>query len=169
MSRAPDLGLPWRCPATRPARPVSLLVVHHTAGHPTDTPEALHRYHTAPPPTGRGWSAIGYHVVVHEGADGVWRASCGRDPAYPGAHAAPTNAESIGVAVCGNYVEEPLPDAAESVLAEVLAGFCRLLELPATAILGHREVPGATVTACPGFQPERIRLLVEAQLAESCA
>lgn len=79
--------------------------------HCSDTPatadvgaEDIRRWHTLPPPRGRGWKDIGYHYVVRR--DGT--VELGRDTDRDGssldevgAHAAGHNTNSIGICLVG--------------------------------------------------------------------
>jgi N-acetylmuramoyl-L-alanine amidase len=57
----------------------------------------IRRWHTDPPPKGRGWSDIGYHFLIHQ--DGTIER--GRHIDKVGAHTWGNNYGSVGVAYCG--------------------------------------------------------------------
>ncbi len=125
---------------------ISKLVVHHTAGGPTGTQSTeeyirgVYAYHTAPQPTGQGWSDIGYNFLI--GADGrVFEGRWARaylpgelhdgensnGKGVVGAHAADNNTGSVGVSLIGNF--EPVvsggsgdaPQVMKDSLVDVLA------------------------------------------------
>src|SRR3990172_1704713 len=72
--------------------------------HCADTPAGkffdindIRKWHTDPPPKGRGWSDVGYHFVVLINGN----IQIGRPLETPGAHVAGHNAESIGICYIG--------------------------------------------------------------------
>ena len=143
-------------------REIKRIYIHHTASPQTTTVEQIRRWHKA-----RGWSDIGYHVVIYRNVEGAWWAEAGRPVEIAGAHVAGDNAHSIGIAICGRYHpgpgdDGPPPEAALELAAEVAAAWCRHLGLkPLDAVKGHREGPGAA-TVCPGdhFDIEEFRVRV---------
>lgn len=135
----------------------------YIAVHCADTPagmdigaEEITRWHTDPPPAGRGWSAIGYaYVIRRSGA-----LELGRDLDHDGnvveetgAHVAGFNAESIGVCLVGGMGPDGKPEAnfTEEQM-RVLKWLLDELEskFPGIEIKGHRDFPGVT-KACPSF------------------
>lgn len=76
-----------------------IIVIHCSAtpnGKAVST-EEIRRWHMAEPPTGRGWSDIGYHAVV-ETDGGLGR---GRPEDMQGAHVAGHNDNSLGICFVG--------------------------------------------------------------------
>jgi len=124
-------------------RRVHSVVVHHTAGSQTETAEQIRAAHKA-----RGWGDIGYHAIVTR-AGGIWHVEQGRHLEWKGAHAGrgfPGNLGSIGISVCGNYVNSPVPlRAAEALYEQIFAWFMQLPDLE--FIFGHCDL---NATACPG-------------------
>ena len=120
----------------------NLVVLHHTGGAAGEDPDAaqidaMHRR--------LGWSGIGYHYLIRK--DGTIEE--GRPAFAVGAHAEGVNAQSLGVALCGNFCEEE-PTAAQiestaMLLAMLSATFG--VEPDRTHIVGHRDL---MATACPG-------------------
>lgn len=135
----------------RPARVIRRLVLHHTAGRDSASAEAIDRDHRE----NRGWSAIGYHVLIRRDG-GAWVAEQGRDLERAGAHVAGHNADAVAVAVAGDYTAKPLPDEARALLLDVLIELCEVCGLHEGQVVGHREIPG-TATACPGYDPSTLR------------
>ena len=89
----------------------------------------------------RGWAAVGYHFVIMPSG----RVYSGRPTSTIGAHAQGSNADSIGIALAGDFEREPPdPAAIDSLrsLAERLAPTGRPLPL-----IAHGDL---TPTACPG-------------------
>lgn len=148
--------------------------VHHTAGgndySRSDVPAILrgiYAFHTR----SRGWSDIGYNLLVdrfgriYEGRAG------GLDRAVIGAHAAGFNTGSIGVSVLGNFEHTDAPAAAVDSIARLLAWkfdvhhidvdgsvemtsggggtnrYPRGAEVTLRSINGHRDTG---TTSCPG-------------------
>lgn len=131
-------------------RSIKHIYIHHTASPQTTTVDTIRRWHTS-----KGWSDVGYHVVIRRGDGGFWLAEAGRPASIAGAHVKGDNAESLGVAICGRYHpgdgdDGAPPDAALDLAAEIVSAWCRDLGLdPLDAVKGHKEFHGAA-TVCPG-------------------
>lgn len=128
-------------------RRITRIAVHHTASPTRTTAAEVDRWHRA-----RGWSGIGYHALIRETALGAWCVERGRPEDRAGAHVAGHNADSLGVAVAGDWSAGPPPTPALALLGVVCADWCRRYGLRPEAILGHGEHTGAS-TACPGQTP----------------
>jgi len=127
-------------------RPIRRVIVHHTASAEETTVAQVDAWHRE-----RGWSGIGYHWLVHRIPGGPWTVSPGRAEAVVGAHDAGQNADSIGVAVAGNYSSRPMSSEAWWVLCATVSDVCRRYLIEASAVEGHREnEPATTPTECPG-------------------
>lgn len=141
------------------------VVIHHTGDGDAkansytraEAPQrvrSIYAYHTG----ALGWSDIGYNLLVdrfgtiYEGRAG------GLGRAVVGAHAAPYNTGSFGVAVMGNFQHQLPAAAARTSLAEVVAWKFHVhgIQPNTTAVVngrrintlvGHRDV---SATACPG-------------------
>ncbi|HYF57031.1 MAG TPA: peptidoglycan recognition family protein [Salinarimonas sp.] len=151
-------------------RPIRQAIVHHSAGDARATVASIRAYHTTPPPQGRGWRDIGYHVVIRRCEDDYWRAEPGRDIELPGAHDEGENATSIGICILGNYTTVEVPADAWMVLVATVVGLCRRWRLTADQVYGHREgEPPWSTTACPGFDPEALRAAVRGHLVRGVA
>ena len=120
----------------------TLAVLHHTGGAAGEDPDvaevdAIHRR--------LGWAGIGYHFLIRR--DGTVEA--GRPAFAVGAHAEGVNAESVGVALCGNFCED-VPTGAQIESCAMLLALLSLslgFEANAEHIVGHRDL---SATACPG-------------------
>jgi len=130
------------------------IIIHHSATK--DNPDledarAILRYHVKE----RGWSDIGYHIVL-EKQDGNSRVFPGRPDFRPGAHAPgrggmPShNSRSIGICVVGNYSKETLPTDMLVTLVRVVFEYMKRFLIPPDKVLGHREVMPPGYTECPG-------------------
>ena len=97
---------------------------------------------------GRGWRAPGYNAVLTLGPDGPELAWLQHWDAI-GAHSQGENSIGFGLCIFGNFSKEKMPPELEQATLHVLRALCKWYKLPASAILGHREAPGAS-TECPG-------------------
>lgn len=147
-------------------RTIKTLICHHSAGDPTATVASVRAFHTAAPPKGRGWSDIGYHVILRREGE-VWRVEAGRPVTRVGSHDQDQNRDSIGISLFGDYTPPAVvPPAAWELLVEVVAGLVVLYGLEVSDVEGHREnEPPNTPTTCPGYDPADLRAAVAAHLA----
>lgn len=137
------------------------VVVHHTEGTNSYTPEqvpaiirGIQLFHTQD----RGWSDIGYNVLI----DRFGRTWDGRYGGLlaprVGAHARNVNGSYLGVSYMGNTDREPVTDAGKQALTDVIAwsaarwgfdpeGTIRVGGVRRPALAGHYQVGD---TSCPG-------------------
>lgn len=99
----------------------------------------------------RGWSGIGYHLVIRR--DGTHE--IGRDVDVKGAHTGGHNHDSIGVVLVGGVSNSGKPEANFTdmqfrTLSRVVDEL--LVTYPGISILGHRDV---AATSCPSFNAQR--------------
>lgn len=138
-------------------RKVNLIVIHCSDTYVTmDIGAAeIRRWHTDPPPKGRGWADIGYHFVIRR--DGT--VQTGRDTDHDGdiyeevgAHVEGYNKNSIGICMVGGKAHDGKPEdnftmkqfqSLETLLRVIKADY------PKATIHGHREFNHAK--ACPSF------------------
>lgn len=145
-------------------RPLRRIIVHHTASPSTTTPGQIDEWHRA-----KGWSGIGYHFVFWQSLHG-WRFDAARPLEQVGAHDAGENADSIGVAMCGDYSRTtPDPEAVQA-LATRVAQLCADHGIEAHDVRGHGE-DGGDRTECPGahFNMVRFRERVQERLVQVLA
>jgi len=131
---------------TRPLSGVTHITIHHTVSPPDRSIESIAAYHV----DGNGWPGIGYHFVIK--ADGrIFQTNYLTTKSYhAGSAAAPgdENAYSVGIALQGDFTNNPPPQA-QLDAAKNLVSYLRS-EIPsAVNTLGHRQMPGAS-TQCPG-------------------
>ena len=127
-------------------RDINYLVVHCSATSPDIELDAsdIRRWHLS-----RGWSDIGYHIVIR--LDGTIER--GRSIEKVGAHVLGHNTDSIGICLIGG-VDDNLQSQNNftapqfASLRLVLDGFKR--RFPNAVIQGHRDFPGVA-KACPSF------------------
>ena len=140
---------------------VRAAVVHHTAGSNSysagDVPgilRGIYSFHTK----GRGWSDVGYNVLVDKYGR-LWEGRAGGvDRAVIGAHVAGYNTGTFGISVMGSYGRSAPPqaaiDAVNHAIAWKLSASGVSVKDRATvggrsipAVVGHRDLGS---TSCPG-------------------
>lgn len=149
--RLPTLSInPWK-PDVSP-RDWSSIVIHHT-GTSRGSVESIHQTHLKRKDSnGNPWLGIGYHFVVGNG-DGMpdgrveptfrWRQQ------LHGAHAGDRdyNEHGIGVALVGNFEQEP-PTPAQLAAVKRLVGVLKTgYSIKSENVIGHGDIKA---TACPG-------------------
>ncbi len=126
------------------------IVIHHTA---TDQGSAysINELHHK-----RGWeNGMGYHFLIDNGTRGKTVGQIEVGPRWikqmQGAHVKVSdwNQKSIGIALVGNYSEEPVPARMMDSLVFLVAVLKNFYQIPDQNIVGHGGVPGAK-TECPG-------------------
>ena len=139
-------------------RDINEIIIHCTAtranwreGQRTSTKVAeVKRWHTAPKPEGRGWSDIGYHLLIDR--DGT--VAKGRPIERNGAHVVGHNTGTIGVSLFGGHGSAETDAFADNFTQAQNAALRKLIndlrsEYPnITKITGHNEY---AAKACPGF------------------
>ena len=146
-------------------RDIKTIICHHSAGNPSATVASVRKFHTDPAPRGRGWSDIGYHVVLRWDQWG-WAVEPGRPVELVGSHDKDQNRNSIGVCLFGDYTSKPVPPEAWGLLVEVITGLVVLYNLQVSDVEGHREnEPPGSATDCPGYDPADLRTAVAAHLS----
>lgn len=137
--------------------PIKWIVIHHSATGRKTTVESIRTYHVGT----HGWSDIGYQNLIRQPDDDkpveiyAGRAYDGDgyiDPWEWGAHARGANHQSISICLIGNWSVQRCPEAMRENAAWLAAEYCAKLDLSPDAVIGHREVPGATPTECPGLK-----------------
>lgn len=135
---------------------INAIVVHHSATSRDVTFEALRRYHTAPPPIGRGWTDIGYHAVILGNGD----IRQGRPIPLAGAHAPPLNHSTIGLCIVGDNTKPGREWNREQIESAKLYINAASLLFPGIPVLAHRDVQ-ANHTECPGISRARLLELLD--------
>jgi len=138
---------------------IKWLVVHHSAT-PSGNVETFRRYHVDE----RGYDDVAYHYVICNGNGGPdGEVQQGRPLEKVGAHAYGANAQSVGICLVGDFMKsrptakqwQSLIDLCQSLMVE--------LNIPASNVIGHKEVPKffnvVHPTNCPGdnLSPSAIR------------
>lgn len=130
-------------------------VTIHCADSPNGRPVSvteIRRWHTDPPPKGRGWSDIGYHFVV--GVDGSTNA--GRPILKTGAHVEGDNEGNVGICLPG---KDRFTLAQFRGLRILLDYLCKDWEIPREKVFCHYQFPTAIAQGktCPNMKIEDIR------------
>lgn len=146
---------PWKPVAE--ARDWTSIVIHHTATHQGSV-ESIHETHIA-----KEWLGIGYHFVIGNGngmGDGEIEPTFRWREQLHGAHAGTDeyNQHGIGIALIGNFDEEPPTPAQLSAIKRLVAVLKSEYHIDSEHVIGHGEVKA---TACPG----KLFPLTEVQVA----
>lgn len=122
------------------------IVIHHSAGHDSSGLELaeIRRFHKQ----GRGWTDIGYHVVVEE-IDGVPVAIFARPWWRPGSHCPEQgmNRRALGVCLVGNFSKAPPSGPLLEAAADCVGSLCSALGIAVKDVQPHRNLKA---TQCPG-------------------
>ena len=138
-------------------RPINEIIVHCAATRPDwwssrslgQKIAEVRRWHTAPPPVGRGWSDIGYHFLI----DRNGKTCPGRPLERVGAHVVGRNTGTIGICLFGGHgsaATDRFPDhytpAQEDALRTLIADLRQNHAID--QVTGHNQY---AAKACPGF------------------
>lgn len=127
-------------------RTISMLVIHCSDSGPNTTVEDIRKWHTDPPPKGRGWKDIGYHYVIYP--DGSIHK--GRDENEIGAHCEGDNLFSVGICLIGRTeFTQPQFDSLFALVVDLRERF----GFSNASIFGHRDRPSGKRQGktCPNF------------------
>jgi N-acetyl-anhydromuramyl-L-alanine amidase AmpD len=111
----------------------------------------LRRWHTDPPPVGRGFSAIGYHYTIN--VDGQVERHRGLNE--PGAHVKDANTGNVGICLIGTRLfTQRQFDALRRLLDDVILVY----DIPPWQIRCHAQFPSAVAQGktCPNMDPNRL-------------
>jgi len=110
-----------------------LIVLHHSASADVSAAE-IHGWHRA-----KGWAGIGYHFVIRKNGS-IER---GRPQEMIGAHAgAGVNVHSIGICLCGNFMQERPNDSQLLSLVELVVWLKKVYRVPADTDVGVGAMAG---------------------------
>jgi len=139
-------------------RPIRAIVLHHTVTSdgsvdPAAVVRAIYYYHAVT----REWGDIGYNYLI-DAYGNIYEGRAG-GVSVVGGHALQYNWGSIGIAILGDYQENPVPSAILTSLTNFAAWQCADHFVPPTeqryfidkvlpAFMGHRD--GSSSTVCPG-------------------
>ena len=151
-------------------------VTFHVTGLPYGTAEGIRRFHMKPAARGgRGWSDIGYHLVITNGNPGIQRQDgidrspemaadgkvwLGRSFERRGAHVFGHNEDNIGVVWVGKSGELTHRQLVMGIITAVR--LCRRYGIQPKDVRGHFEYD--ELKSCPGIDMRIFRAAVEAQL-----
>lgn len=127
------------------------IVIHHSASKPATTVEEIRRWHTDPPPRGRGWDKIGYHfIITWDGETHV----CRPEDEW-GTQVANYNDRSLGICLTGDFNWNVPTQAQINSLLALLIRLVKKYGLKYWNIYGHKDIKrffvfNTTSTNCPG-------------------
>lgn len=154
------------------------LIIHCSVSDFGDVP-TIRKWHTDPPPAGRGWNDIGYHKILLNGhlkskdtynpaLDG--KIQQGRADDVAGAHCPGYNSRSLGICLIGMLDDHAPTDKQWAVLVDACVRLCQRYDIHHSDILGHRETPSGKKQgkSCPGRKVDmnHLRKLVAEKLFE---
>ena len=141
-------------PPTRLEKKWTAIVIHHSATENGNEAifDRMHREENH-------WDGVGYDFVIGNGTnstDGQVEVTFRWRKQKTGAHCGGTpdnwaNEDGIGICLVGNFdYATPTPRQIES-LAKLVRFLQKRYDIPKHRIYGHKNTPGARVTACPGI------------------
>jgi hypothetical protein len=151
-------------------RPIRKIIVHCSDSGFGDA-AIIRKWHTDPPPAGRGWKDIGYHIVILNGVRKSGNAydeskdgyiDTGRPLAEIGAHCEGHNADSIGICCIGvdKFTEKQM-----DALYRQIGGLVHAFGLQVKDIFGHYEMDTAHGKTCPNMKMNDVRAILTSKLA----
>ena len=125
-------------------RDINLIVLHHTATNAPswDSASRIRKYHVEE----RGYADIGYHFIINSKGFLYF----GRPIHRQGAHSKGYNANSIGIALCGDFTDRYPSGEQQETLIGLLMTLLGAFDLEYKDIVGHSHLSDKTV--CPGAQ-----------------
>jgi len=128
---------------------IRYIVIHHSATRDGETMSwpAIRRFHTTPPPDGRGWADIGYHIGIEQIAQ-TWEVFIGRPWTVAGAHAPGRNSDSLGICLVGDFDQTAVPAQQWAAAVRLVRWLRGRFTVPVDRVVGHREVQKGRT--CPG-------------------
>lgn len=134
---------PGRKYQTRSLSQIVRVVIHHTAGPVTQTPEDIARYHTGPNHIcDEGCPGIAYHYMIDRNA-AVYQVNSLETVSY---HVSGQNTASVGICLIGNYDQIEPTEAQMNAVIRVIRSINRKLGRN-LEIAGHRDFANKS---CPG-------------------
>ena len=134
---------------TKPSRQVTRVFIHCTASDVAahDNVAAIRKYHTDPPPDGRGWNDIGYHLFIRKNGRLENGRDLEKDPAAQKGH----NRKTIAVCLHGlrkeNFTDAQF-DTLKQLCSEINSAYGG-----GVTFHGHCEVASKS---CPVFDYKKI-------------
>lgn len=116
------------------------IVLHHSAGPATQTPEEIARYHVQH----NGWSGIGYNYLIYQNGKIYKTRPIGVIPVCVENH----NTESVCICFVGDFTAHP-PSVDALDAGAWLIGLLRQSYPQVQGVRGHKEMPDQA-TSCPG-------------------
>ncbi len=132
--------------AKRQLSQIEQIVVHHSAGNESDTPEDIARYHVGPNhicPT--GCPGIAYHFVINRAGE-AFQTNALETISY---HIENPNTQSVGLCFIGNY-DNIEPTAAQLNAAKRIVKYVNRKTGKKLNLTNHKDACG-NCTRCPGI------------------
>ena len=136
---------------TRDLHTVTDLIIHHSAGALSETPEQIDAQHRS-----QGWSGIGYHFVITPDGQ-IYQ---GRPMTAVPAAAQDDNSKSVDICLIGDFQSDDAGFTGEPTAAQLdalldLSVFVHQKRPNIVRTIGHRDVAclfddPSVATACPG-------------------
>ena len=142
--------------AVKLTRKIDRLIVHHfwrpkaAQYQGLATIESVRNYHVHT----KGWSDIGYHIIVGPNGD-IW---LGRPISRSGAHTVGQNQRSVGLAYAADFDQEDPQQNGYEVGVKVTAAVCRRFGMEEDDVFFHRDF---APKSCPGDKMDRSRFRQE--------
>ncbi len=126
------------------------IIIHHTAGHPTDTLEMVRQWHRE-----KGFTDAAGHSGYHYFIDQHGILFPDRPDDEWGAQVRNANQDSIGVCLAGNFDRDIPAPVQIDTLVKLLVELVKKYGLKYWNIYGHRDIKflfifNTTSTNCPG-------------------
>jgi len=142
--RDPILGNSYTWHWERPMNQVKYLIIHHTAGPDTQTPDIIAEYHVRT----KSWGGVGYHFIIDKNGTVYYVG----DLTTARAHTYNYNHLGIGICLMGSFMGRQPPDEQINSTHELCSQLLfRTPELPGTDgwedVVPHKQF---RATACPG-------------------
>lgn len=153
---ADENGDKYKWPLQYPEK-VEKIIIHHTAttgnlDNPKQAIRDIYHYHAVT----RGWGDIGYNYIVDQEGK-IYEGRYGGEGVI-GAHSGSGNHGSIGIAILGNFEENPVSDKILAAVGQFMYKKSKIHGFKASSsssfrgedmpnVFGHRDI---MKTACPG-------------------
>ncbi len=143
VDRLPRSSDPGNQYPTRHLTQIRHLVIHHTGGEPTVTPQDIAAFHVNDPQ--HKWPGIGFHFVI--APDGtIYQTNRLETACF---HVAHHNLSTVGIAFVGRFDDSAPSEAQVRSGSSLLAWLLQEIHLPLDSIVGHQEFAGQEPD-CPG-------------------
>jgi len=145
------------------------MIIIHCSDSEWGTASEIKKWHTQPPPKGRGWSRLGYHFVICNGYPTyisykdkkfdkkyLGALEIGSPENVSGIHCEGDNSQSIGICLIG---DKTFPEESKITLYTLLGCLLVKYDLNVSDIYGHCERPSGIRQGktCPNLDMDQLR------------